>query len=72
MPELAEIHRPEDHRATCYCGRPARHHVSYGSGCGNVCGIHMQVCRRRKGPLCVVTGAPILATQAAPASVAER
>jgi hypothetical protein len=33
-------HGAGSHEDTCYCGRKATRHVSYGSGCGNVCGIH--------------------------------
>ena len=36
------------HGVTCYCGRPARWHVMYGSGCGHVCGIHRRVIERRR------------------------
>lgn len=36
------------HGATCYCGRPATRHVYYGTGCGNVCGIHARAILRRK------------------------
>jgi len=34
---------PEAHTGTCYCGRPASVHVEYGSGCGNVCAMHLAV-----------------------------
>ena len=44
------------HGANCFCGRPARWHVSYGSGCGNVCGIHKRSCERVKR---VVTATPL-------------
>lgn len=44
-------HRPDDHTDRCYCGRRATVHVAYGSGCGNVCGIHANVIERRKGKI---------------------
>jgi hypothetical protein len=28
------------HGDRCHCGRPATRHVYFGTGCGNVCGIH--------------------------------
>jgi hypothetical protein len=28
------------HGGRCHCGRWARWHVMYGSGCGHVCGYH--------------------------------
>jgi hypothetical protein len=36
------------HGPTCYCGRPATRHIYYGTGCGNVCGIHARKILRRK------------------------
>lgn len=36
------------HGDHCYCGRKARWHVSYGSGCGNVCGTHKNAILRIK------------------------
>jgi len=36
------------HTGRCYCGRPARWHVMYGSGCGNVCGEHKRRITRAK------------------------
>jgi hypothetical protein len=36
------------HGERCYCGKPATRHVYYGTGCGNVCGIHARVILRRK------------------------
>jgi len=36
------------HGGRCYCGRPATRHVYYGTGCGNVCGIHARTILRRK------------------------
>lgn len=41
-------HRPEDHRAACYCGKKATVHVAYGSGCGNVCDEHAASIKRVK------------------------
>lgn len=54
-------HRPEDHTGKCHCGRTATVHVSYGSGCGNVCGIHLRVIERRKGS---VTRGPVVVVRA--------
>lgn len=56
-------HGTDSHKDTCYCGRKAVKHVSYGSGCGNVCGIHARVIARRKGPLFHDDGKPIPATE---------
>lgn len=28
------------HGTKCHCGRPAKYHVNYQTGCGHVCGIH--------------------------------
>ena len=50
--EMCEL-SPEGHTDTCFCLRPARRHISYGSGCGNVCGRHANGARRRKGVLYV-------------------
>lgn len=38
-----------NHDDVCYCGRPAKWHIVFGTGCGNVCGIHRRVIERRKG-----------------------
>jgi hypothetical protein len=38
----------DEHGDTCYCGRPATRHVYYGTGCGNVCGIHARKILRIK------------------------
>jgi hypothetical protein len=67
-------HRPQDHMATCHCGRTARYHVSYGSGCGNVCGTHKLTIQRRTGRAFTVTGPPILVAETAhtPAVGAQR
>lgn len=41
-------HDPDQHRAVCYCGRPARWHVDCGRGCcANLCGIHARAAQRR-------------------------
>lgn len=37
-----------DHGARCFCGRPAKWHVNYGSGCGHVCNRDLQTIARRK------------------------
>jgi hypothetical protein len=42
------------HPSDCYCGRRARWHVMYGSGCGNVCGTHMRSILAAKGGAAVV------------------
>ncbi len=39
----------QDHGDKCYCGRPAKWHINYGSGCGHVCGIHKNVIGRLRG-----------------------
>jgi len=41
---------PDDaqHKAHCYCGALATHHVSYGTGCGNVCEKHGKAILGRK------------------------
>ncbi len=49
-------HSSTSHGDHCYCGRPARWHITYGSGCGNVCGIHRRVIERRKAG---VTSTPL-------------
>ena len=36
------------HGDRCHCGRPAIWHVSYGSGCGHVCGEHKRRVTRAK------------------------
>lgn len=38
------------HGDRCHCGRPAKYHINYASGCGHVCGIHKQtILRKRPG-----------------------
>lgn len=36
------------HGDRCYCGRPATRHIYYGTGCGNVCGIHARTILKGK------------------------
>ena len=38
------------HGPRCWCGKRARWHVMYGSGCGHVCGEHKrQMTATRRG-----------------------
>jgi hypothetical protein len=55
-------HDQEHHKEICHCGRRATKHVDYDTGCGNVCGIHANVIKRRKrGPMAVYSEAnPII------------
>ena len=55
-------HSPDQHKATCYCGRLAKKHIAYGTGCGNVCGIHARKIARIKGNACKV-GQLVMAVQ---------
>jgi hypothetical protein len=50
-----EHHSPDCHKKTCYCGRKATRHVSYGTGCANTCGIHARVISNRKGGFVTIT-----------------
>lgn len=43
------------HPAECYCGKPATCHVSYGSGCGNVCAKHARSIAKIKGGAATIT-----------------
>jgi hypothetical protein len=56
-------HGPDGHKTRCYCGRKATRHVSYGSGCGNVCGIHARVIARRKRGMFHDDGPPLEPTE---------
>jgi hypothetical protein len=38
-------HDRDGHGRACHCGQPATRHVSYGSGCGNVCNAHAAAIR---------------------------
>lgn len=51
-------HDPKQHGTLCYCGRKAKVHISYGTGCANVCGIHARTISRRKGGFVKIDKSP--------------
>jgi hypothetical protein len=51
LDKRTDCFKPNDptHGAICHCGRPAKWHIMYGSGCGHVCGVHKRSIERIKG-----------------------
>lgn len=54
-PEQGFRHSSTHHAELCFCRERATVHISYGSGCGTVCGIHAEAIKKVKPHATIIT-----------------